>query len=107
MSPHRLGRPDPGRETIDKSAIVDGDDDGTGKSVEGLFKALPRGNVEVIDRLVEQQTIGTSHYHFCQEQAGTFAETLFADRDKDIVPLKKKEMQEMPRRRFVHRRHLA
>src|SRR5512143_389982 len=92
---HFFGGPDAGRKTIDKGAVVDGDDNCAWKDVERLLKALPGGDVEVIDRLVEQQAIGAGYDQFRQKQAGAFAITQPTHRNKDIIFLKEKEMQEM------------
>ena len=68
---------------------------------QSLLEASPGRNIEVVDRLVQQQESAALCYQQCQLQTRAFTEGQFPAGAQWIVTAEQEEMQEMTRSGFV------
>ncbi len=70
-----------------------GNEDGPRIGVECDFESLPRSHIEVIDRLVQQEAVGSPTTSLASKSRARFSVAEACDGCQDLVTLKKKEMQ--------------
>ena len=75
-------------DSVDQMTIMGDETQGPSIALEGKFQHFPRGNVEVIGRLIEEQEIRRLDENLTQKQATPLSTTQDRDLLKDIVAFK-------------------
>ena len=68
-----LQPPDLTGKALDEITIVDYSQDGSRESAERLFETLSRGDIEVVDRFIQQQEVTALSHQASQHQTGALA----------------------------------
>src|SRR6185436_13438695 len=87
--------PDLRSEALDEIAVVDNCQDGAFEIRERLFEARPRGNIQVIDRLIKDEEGASLRDEHCQLQAGALTKREFSCFSQHCVALEQEVMQEV------------
>ncbi len=86
--PHHVG------EGLDEVAVVRHRQDGAGEGRQRLLEARPRGDIQVVDRLIQQQQVAALRHQAGQREPRALAKTELADRREHIVALEQVQREE-------------
>jgi ATPase subunit of ABC transporter with duplicated ATPase domains len=104
--PAVLDGPDARGEPSDEVAVVDYREYRTLVARQGQLEALPRGNVQVVDGLIQQEEVASMEHENPQRQARPLAVAQVAHRHKDFISGKEEVVQEASRLGLAERGRL-
>ena len=102
-----LHRPHPGGELANEIPVVHHRQHRALEGRHRLLEAGAAGDVQVVDRLVEQQAVAATRHQPRERQPCAFAVAQAAHRHEDVVPGEEEVVEERAHVRVGHRHRLA